>query len=440
MLRNAIRATCATTLLYVLGCSDEGGGTADDATAEDAATQDGSDEGGDEADDAAAEDAATQDGGDQNDDGDGGEAESSAIDRSGLSDVGTAPLDYADRALWMCRPGNDPNACHENLDATEIKPDGTRVVVPHVRAEDPEFDCFYVYPTVLLSGAAQMTDFTDQGVGPVFDPLLSQGARFSRICEVYAPLYRQTGLSGGMPVAGADSGLAIQDVRDAFAYYLEHLNQGRNFVLIGHSQGTFMLTSLLQMDIDGDPALRARMISALLLGGRIYVPEGERVGGTFQNIPTCTEPDETGCVIAYVSYAQEAPPSASSLFGRAMATSEAACVDPRPLAGNYSGPYKGSYFQITPRNASFVADSPPPSDLTTPFVLYRDMFDGECVTRDGFRYLQYALLTEPSDPRGTPPWRHPTIDALGFGTHLVDFHIALDDLIEATARQAAALP
>ena len=66
---------------------------------------------------------------------------------------------------------------------------------------------------------------------------------------MYAPLYRQTGLANGMPVAGADSGLAVQDVRDAFAHYLEHDNAGRNFVLLGHSQGTFMLESLIKRDL-----------------------------------------------------------------------------------------------------------------------------------------------------------------------------------------------
>jgi hypothetical protein len=401
--------------VFALGCEDDAGKTPDD---------------GGTRGDGSTPDAGTPDS-------DADSEQTYAIDRSGLMDVGTTdPLDYSDRALWMCQPGNEPNACHRNLDATEIKADGTRVLVPHERAEKPDFDCFYVYPTVLLTGAAQMTDLTDEGVQPVYDALLSQGARFSRICEIYAPLYRQTGLSGGMPVAGADSGLALQDVRDAFAYYLEHLNRGRKFVLIGHSQGTFMLTGLMQMDIDNDPALRARMISALLIGGRVWVPEGARVGGTFQNIPTCAERGETGCVIAYVSYAKEAPPSETSLFGRP-AMGEAACVDPAPLAGN-SGAYKGSYFQIKVNNASFGADVPAPSDIETPFVLYRDLFDGECVTRNGFRYLEYTLLAD--DGRGTPPWRHTAVDGLGFGTHLVDFHIPLDDLIDATAEQAAALP
>jgi pimeloyl-ACP methyl ester carboxylesterase len=340
----------------------------------------------------------------------------------------------------MCRPGNDPNACHTDLNASEIQADGSLSVVPHQRAEKPEFDCFYVYPTVLLTGAAQMTNFTDEGVRVVLDPLLSQGARFSRVCEVYAPLYRQTGLSGGRPVAGANGELALQDVRDAFKYYLDHLNRGRKFVLIGHSQGTFMLTGLLQRDLDNDAARRERMISALLIGGRIEVPKGAKLGGTFQNIPVCTQAGETGCVIAYVSYSADAPPTETSLFGAATnEANEAACVDPAVIAGN-SGQYKGSYFQVRVQNSTtFTADVPPRTDAGTPFLLYREVFDGACVTKDRFHYLEYSLITGETDPRGIPPWRHTAVDSLGFGTHLVDFHIPLDDLIDAVAKQAAAL-
>ena len=33
--------------------------------------------------------------------------------------------------------------------------------------------------------------------------------------------------------------MAYADVQDAFAYYMAHWNQGRPFVLMGHSQGSF---------------------------------------------------------------------------------------------------------------------------------------------------------------------------------------------------------
>jgi hypothetical protein len=361
-----------------------------------------------------------------------------AVDRSKLMDVGVAdPLDYANNALWMCRPDNEPNECARNLDMTELKPDGSRATVKHERAQKPEFDCFYVYPTVLLTGAPQMVDFTDKGLEPVLDPLLSQGARFSSLCEIYAPLYRQTGLSGGRPVAGADVGRAVQDVRDAFAYYLKNLNRGRKFVLMGHSQGTSMLTQMMQMDVDPVAEVRAKLISALLIGYGVYVPPSQQVGGTFKHIPLCTKEGETGCAVAFASYSADAPPMASSLFGKPMNGNEWACVNPATLSGN-TGAYTGSIFPITTANASFNADTKPPADISTPFVLYRGMFKGECVTRGDFHYLEYTLVSDKSDPRGIPPWRHTSVDALGFGTHLVDYQVALEDLVTAVSKQAAA--
>src|SRR5215471_10302287 len=84
------------------------------------------------------------------------------IDRSGLMDVGTnGPLDYGDPRMWLCRPGNDPDECDASLDATELLPDSSQKVEPHVKAADPKFDCFYVYPTVKLSAAGPMTDFSN---------------------------------------------------------------------------------------------------------------------------------------------------------------------------------------------------------------------------------------------------------------------------------------
>jgi hypothetical protein len=363
------------------------------------------------------------------------------VDRSGLTDVGVdAPLDYADPAMWVCRPDMEPNQCNLDMSSTRMEPDGTRVVEPHMQAADPAFDCFYVYPTVLLTGAAQMVDFSDAGVEIVNDALLAQGARFSRLCRMYAPLYRQVGLSGGAPVAGSDRALGLQDVRDAFAYYLANLNEGRKFVLIGHSQGTAMLTAMMQMDID--PAekadVRAQLISALLIGGGASVPTGMTVGGTFQNIPICTTPGENGCVIAYVSYAADSPPGTAGLFGRGAGDGmQAACVNPATLSGN-TGRFKGSYFRKSIANPSFAPNTPLPDDLETPFAVYRDLFKGECVEKDGATYLE--LTMEPSgdmDAR-TPPWRNTAVEGIGFGLHLVDFHIPLDDLIDAVQMQAAA--
>ena len=117
------------------------------------------------------------------------------IDRSGLTNVGTtSPLDYSNPNLWVCRPGIDSNPCygeHGELDTTELLPDGGRQVLKHQRATSPKFDCFYVYPTVYLTGSGNQTNLSDDSY--VLDALMAQGARMSELCEVYAPLYRQVG-------------------------------------------------------------------------------------------------------------------------------------------------------------------------------------------------------------------------------------------------------
>jgi hypothetical protein len=365
-----------------------------------------------------------------------------AIDRSTLGDVGsTAPLDYENPALWACRPGNAPNECQRDLNATEIGKDGTRRVTPHARAQNPAFDCFYVYPTVKLTGTGNMTDFSDAGIALVNDALLAQAARFSRLCEVYAPLYRQTAVdrSSGTPkpAAGASRELAVGDVRAAFKHYLEHDNRGRRFVILGHSQGTAMLTAMMQEDVDPVPEVRARLISALLIGGGVHVASGQRAGGTFKNIPTCSAPGETGCVIAFASFAAEAPPAKDSRFAAAPAPGmELACTEPAALSGN-TGRYRGSYFRQKINNPTFKSDQPLPEGLTTPFALYRDAFTGQCVKRDGLSYLEISLAQDPGDTRGVPPYRSKALEAAGVGLHVVDYNIPLEDLIEAARLQAA---
>jgi hypothetical protein len=254
---------------------------------------------------------------------------------------------------------------------------------------------------------------------------------------MFAPLYRQVGLSGGAPVAGSDRALGLQDVRDAFAYYLANWNEGRKFVLIGHSQGTMMLTGMMQMDLDTESGAeaRARMISALLIGGAVQTAADQPVGGTFQNIPICTTQGQAGCVIAYASYASDGPPGMSGLFARNSGDMKAACVDPKVISGN-TGRFKGSYFRKRIANPTFAPTTPLPDDLETPFAVYRDLFKGECVEKDGAHYLELTIEPSGDTDMRQPPWRNTAVEGIGFGLHLVDYHIPMEDLIDAVTLQA----
>jgi len=364
------------------------------------------------------------------------------IDRSALSNVGTdKPLDYADPRMWLCRPGNDPDQCDANLDATELRPDGTQLLVKHTKADNPAFDCFYVYPTVKLTSAGPMTDFSNIDI--TLDPLLSQGARFNSVCRLYAPLYRQLGvvpMASGAPTLGGTFDLGLSDVREAFKYYLEHLNQGRRFVVLGHSQGTGMLTGVLAQDVDPAPAVREKLISALLIGGGVAVPEGAAVGGVFKNIPLCTQAGQNGCVVSYMSYSAETPPGASSTFGKAPAAGQmAACTEPATLAGRAGMRYQGSYIRMNRVNRTLDPQGIDllPAGITTPFVIYRDALRGQCKNQGGFSYLEISLEQSAGDVRPPPPYHFAGIEG-SLGLHLMDYNLELDDLIAAVQLQAQA--
>src|SRR4029079_8352551 len=92
---------------------------------------------------------------------------------------------------------------------------------------------------------------------------------------------------------------AYQDVRSAWLDDLAHENDGRGVVFIGHSQGSGVLRRLLREEVDPKPDVRAKLVSAILLGGGVTVAKGSDRGGDFQNIPACRWPNQVGCVIAF---------------------------------------------------------------------------------------------------------------------------------------------
>ena len=164
-------------------------------------------------------------------------------------------------------------------------------------AASPPIDCFYVYPTVSRDPGLN----SDMNAGPEENgATMVQFARFASVCRPFAPIYRQGTLASiGAFLRGSDpapvANLAYADVLAAWRHYLRHRNNGRPFVLIGHSQGTIHLVRLLAEEIEGRPEA-ARMLSALLIGYNVEVPEGRVTGGSFRTTPLCTRAGQTGCV------------------------------------------------------------------------------------------------------------------------------------------------
>jgi Protein of unknown function (DUF3089) len=348
------------------------------------------------------------------------------------------PLDYGDDARWLCRPGMAADQCFVNsLDATEVATDGSTQPAPRPGTPvDRGLDCFYVYPTVDLTGpVGNHTDVADFTLA--LDPLLSQAAPFRTLCRMFAPLYRQISLGTfGAPDADTYLDRAYADVRRAFRRYLDEESGGRPFVVMGHSQGTFMATRLLQELVDPSPELRARLVAAVLIGGSVAVPEGGVVGGTFQNLPLCQTAQQTGCVLAYRTYAEGHAPTAGSNVVDETGL-DTACTNPAALGGG-EGRLAASWFPATSRQPLFQVTPDP--GYGTPFILYADFYAAECVKDDqGKSYLEIRARPLGGDVRTNPvPFDHPLFDPGFLGTHVLDYNFALGDLLALVEAKAVA--
>jgi hypothetical protein len=78
-----------------------------------------------------------------------------------------------------------------------------------------------------------------------------------------------------------------------------------------------------------------------------------------------------------------------------------------------------------------------PKDITTPFVIYRDVFRGQCQDSGGDSYLEISLEQPAGDKRPPPPYHFSAIEG-ALGLDLYDYNLKLDDLLEVVQQQATA--
>ncbi len=332
--------------------------------------------------------------------------------------------------VWLCKPGIPDDPCTQSLQTTVVSPTGAISANSPKPANPAGFACFYVYGTVSQESsvnanlAIQSTEVASA---------IDQGSPFSPVCQVYAPVYRQVTLADlvahpDLNFGPAETVTAYDSIRAGFEDFLAHELGDRPFVVIGDSQGAAMLNLLLQNIVDPNPALRARLVVGVILGGNVEVPRGQLVGGTFKHIPACSRPGQAGCVIAFSSF--PSTPPADSLFGRpgqgvslqsnqtAKAGLQVVCVNPAALSGG-----------TAPLDAAF----PTEGKLATPWVAFPGLYTATCEQADGASWLN-VTKTPGSTVKG------PTLAEDGgtdFGYHVWDMFLTQDNLVsDVTAAEA----
>ena len=180
--------------------------------------------------------------------------------------------------LTSCSSTNDNPA---NPDSEKIKPtdysnEANWLQIPKITKD---VDAFYIY------GTSYIDDSFKEGA-PNYAPLDNQEMRqramgeymtnssvFKESCNVFMPWYRQVGLKYGGEVtkkygsieAGFD-GEPYIDIKAALDYYFEKCNNGRPFIIAGHSQGSAMVKYVLKNYFKEHPDYYKRMVAAYAIG------------------------------------------------------------------------------------------------------------------------------------------------------------------------------
>jgi len=160
-------------------------------------------------------------------------------------------------------------------------------------------DVFFIHPTTFYHPLNwnQPLDFhrvnrwTDKGT------IRQQASAFRTYCNIFAPRYRQANLYAF--IDRQDDGeqalqLAYRDVEQAFMYYLEHVNQGRPFIIAAHSQGSYHANRLLR-DSEAFRSARDRFVAGYLIGW----PLTEDDVAAYGDVDLCRDSAQTGCVLTW---------------------------------------------------------------------------------------------------------------------------------------------
>ena len=158
-------------------------------------------------------------------------------------------------------------------------------------------DVFYIYPTVTgFRDPVEICDITDSALVEGAQMVRRiQTSVFDESCNVFMPYYRQI----SMPKPGSSYPDIINyisgfDATDALDYFLNNLNQGRPFILAGHSQGAATLIALLENYMTKHPEALNRMVAAYPIGFAVTKDFLARTGLKFAEGAT-----DTGVIVSW---------------------------------------------------------------------------------------------------------------------------------------------
>ncbi len=250
-----------------------------------------------------------------------------------------AAPNYADEFYWSALPWR------------EDSPDS----IPDAKFKDRQasaiVDVFYVHPTTINKNYEKWNqDLSEKKQNKKVDnlPVKLQASVFNGSTRVFAPRYRQANyeafLGLGTPNSNQALALAYSDVKTAFLYYLENWNEGRPFIIAGHSQGTFHEITLVKELIDTTELLD-QMVAAYLVGMPIKIDD-------FNNCEPCRNADETNCFVSWNTVKRKSYPKLYDEYFKG-----AVCQNPLSWKLNESYIDEKNHKGLVPRDLKLVGEN-----------------------------------------------------------------------------------
>ena len=142
-----------------------------------------------------------------------------------------------------------------------------------------DVDTFYIYSTAYYESSFKegAPDYAT-----LDNPEMLEGAQaeymtnasvYESSTNVFVPYYRQAGMKYAGEIRkktgnidAAISGIPYDDITAALDYYFKNCNQGRPFIIAGHSQGASMVKYVLKNYFRKHPEYYKRMVAAYVIG------------------------------------------------------------------------------------------------------------------------------------------------------------------------------
>ncbi|MCC7245395.1 MAG: DUF3089 domain-containing protein [Saprospiraceae bacterium] len=189
----------------------------------------------------------------------------------------------------------------DNWAAHPLKKDLADLVPNGLKDEQSsaQVDVFFLHPTTYTGSRRSERDWNasaaDAGLNKKTEEgsIQYQASMFNGAGRVFAPRYRQAHYHTFFVTAkdSADArkalDLAYTDIEAAFDAYLKNWNNGRPFIIAGHSQGALHGMRLLREHIEGQ-SLEKQLVAAYVVGWPVEK-------NYFRTLKPCEKPDQTDC-------------------------------------------------------------------------------------------------------------------------------------------------